>query len=358
MATFPANIRTFVPVVDQTDTVWAVHMNDVRDEVVAIQTVLGANPQGGATSPATVSKRVADLESGKSATSHTHGFDVAAHDVVARHTFGAGLGTPPTPTTLTVGSAGAVGTHANPARGDHDHPFPSAAVLANNIIPVGTIVMTAGTNAPTGWLMCDGTEVANATYPALGTLLGVAGASRYGAAAAGNVKLPNLISRFPMGAASAGAAVAAGGSANAALVSHSHAGSAVIDGTAPHTHGYDHGHTTGDAGSHAHNVGSADVGDTGSAVIGVSTGFVNSSQNRWVNYTNPDGANLVSFAQIRSVGNHNHGATNTLSGSVSGGASGTNATHGHGLTIVTEGVSATNANLPPYQTVNFMIKAH
>ena len=62
----------------------------------------------------------------------------------------------------------------------------------------GMLVMYAGTNAsiPAGWLLCDGSSVATATYPALFTALGYA----YGGAGA-NFNLPDLVAKFPKGSA-------------------------------------------------------------------------------------------------------------------------------------------------------------
>ena len=57
----------------------------------------------------------------------------AGHDVEARHTFGAALGTPVTPTALTPDIAGNAGTGNNPAREDHAHNVPAAVV--GNIAP-------------------------------------------------------------------------------------------------------------------------------------------------------------------------------------------------------------------------------
>jgi microcystin-dependent protein len=60
----------------------------------------------------------------------------------------------------------------------------------------GMIAVWAGTNGniPTGWLLCDGSSVATATYPDLFTALGYA----YGGAGA-NFNLPNLVDVFVRG---------------------------------------------------------------------------------------------------------------------------------------------------------------
>lgn len=64
--------------------------------------------------------------------------------------------------------------------------------------PVGTLNPYAGASAPEGWLLCDGSDVAKATYPRLNTLLG----TTYGTAtdATLNFKLPDMRGRVAVGA--------------------------------------------------------------------------------------------------------------------------------------------------------------
>ena len=47
-----------------------------------------------------------------------------------------------------------------------------AAILGHNL-PVGTIVLFAGSAAPSGWLLCDGSAVSRLTYAALFAIAGV-----------------------------------------------------------------------------------------------------------------------------------------------------------------------------------------
>jgi hypothetical protein len=54
----------------------------------------------------------------------------ARHDVTARHTFGAALGTPGTPAALTPDIAGSAGVGSVPARSDHVHNIPAAVPVA------------------------------------------------------------------------------------------------------------------------------------------------------------------------------------------------------------------------------------
>lgn len=58
-------------------------------------------------------------------------------------------------------------------------------------VPIGAIMMWMATAAPTNWLLCQGQTVLATDYPGLATVLGQTG---------GNVTLPALGGRFPIGA--------------------------------------------------------------------------------------------------------------------------------------------------------------
>ena len=86
----------------------------------------------------------------------------------------------------------------------------------------GMIAVWAGTNGniPTGWLLCDGSSVATATYPDLFTALGYA----YGGAGA-NFNLPDLVDVFVRGQSTQTAATGGTNSQSlsiANLASHTH----------------------------------------------------------------------------------------------------------------------------------------
>jgi microcystin-dependent protein len=78
----------------------------------------------------------------------------------------------------------------------------SKSVLFNHqaLMPIATILPFAGTTVPTGYLLCDGSEVLISTYSLLYSAIG------YTYKAAGNLKglgtfaLPDLRGRFPLGA--------------------------------------------------------------------------------------------------------------------------------------------------------------
>jgi len=109
---------------------------------------------------------------------------------------------------------------------------------AGFVVPTGTVTAFAGTAAPSGWLMCTTTPVSRATYA---TLFGVIGTT-YGAGDGSTTfNLPNMVSRYPVGAG--------GGYALGDLVgnsTHSHSTPAHTHTIPGHTHSIpDHEHALG-----------------------------------------------------------------------------------------------------------------
>jgi microcystin-dependent protein len=368
-AVYPANVRSFTTHTDLVETVFALHMNDAQDEITAIQNVLGANPQGAATGPATVGKRMVDLETGKASVTHDHTnrLDIPAHDVPVRHTFGASaaLGTPDLPAPIVVGAAGSAGAGDNPAKEDHSHPVPSALALGATFLPPGMIVAYGGTTAPAGWVLCDGASYTRGTtsadtyfnlFQAIGT--------GYGSGSGTTFNVPDLRNKFPMGRATPTTAVVAGGSRNATLVSHSHTVNLHSHGGGTGWQSADHAHGgTTDwmdrAASHDHDEYHdhyAKVADNNSAsdVQGWPAGNAH-GQLRSSNRAGYGGVwGLIGGNPMRTDSqniNHLHGFS----------TGGSNANHTHSIGGESpgtdlQGSSATDANLPPYQTVNFIIK--
>ena len=80
MATYPGSIVPFTTKVDNTDIVEASHVNDLQLEVIAIQTIVGVNPQNGTistsfadtdTSYADLNARLNNIEAGVIGDAHT-----------------------------------------------------------------------------------------------------------------------------------------------------------------------------------------------------------------------------------------------------------------------------------------------
>ena len=174
-----------------------------------------------------------------------------------------------------------------------DHVHPAAAIASP--IPTGIIVMWSGTttSVPSGWALCDGTN---------GT--------------------PNLFNKFIVGAGGTYTVNATGGSANSIVVSHTHSlGAATFAGNplAAHTHT-----VTG----HTHAVGS--------------TTAVSNYAGNGDNAIHPPGS-----------GTGNTGSNSALG--LSSVSAGTPAGTIGGATDTT-GASGTNANLPPYFALAYIMK--
>ena len=173
----------------------------------------------------------------------------------------------------------------------------ATTAFVRDIIPTGVITMWYGSIAsiPSGWYLCDGTN---------GT--------------------PDLRDRFIVGAGNSYAFAATGGSANATLVSHNHSASSSFTGSALGTHT----HAANDSG-HTHTLpGSVANGGYGPA--------------------NP-GAN---FSLFQTVTTNTGYAIVSITGASAGTPAGSVST-----SISTEGSSATNANLPPYYALAYIMKA-
>lgn len=77
----------------------------------------------------------------------------------------------------------------------------NAADMADDGVPIGSIVPFAGANAPTGWLLCQGQSLSRATYPRLFAVIGVT----YGTGGAStHFSLPDMRGRVPVARAVSG----------------------------------------------------------------------------------------------------------------------------------------------------------
>lgn len=171
------------------------------------------------------------------------------------------------------------------------------------VAPTGSLTMWAGAVAspPTGWLACNGANVSRSTYS---TLFGVIGTTWGAGDGSTTFGLPNLLNRFPVGAGDTYALAATGGSATAVVVSHTHTATSVVT---------DPGHTHTPVTSTS-KVTNGVNGSGGSYFGGGTEGIIGISLN-----SNTTGITVAT--------------TNS-----------------------TEGSSGTNANLPPYVAVGYIIK--
>lgn len=189
----------------------------------------------------------------------------------------------------------------------------------DSFTPIGTVLPFAGSSAPSGWLIADGSAVSRTTYAALFAVCG----TTYGA---GNgtttFNLPNLQNRVPVGS---GGSYSRGGTGGAATVTLS------TSQIPSHDHGA--------SGSHGHSAsGSADaVGDHSHSVANQTT------------------RSDISAAAGSTVASNGGGST--------GGAGG----HGHSVSVTVNstgdhthssvGSGGSHENMPPYVAMPYIIRA-
>lgn len=164
-------------------------------------------------------------------------------------------------------------------------------------VPTGGMLMWGTASAPTGYLLCNGSAVSRSTYAALFAVIGTAYGSGDGST---TFTLPDFRDRFPVGAGTTYAANSTGGSKDAIVVSHNHTATS-----------------------------SSVVTDNGHSHYGGGGNF-SGSYGGW--YANSDYQNIPTFSSTTGI----TVATTT--------------------TVASTGSSGTNANLPPYLGVYFIIK--
>jgi microcystin-dependent protein len=170
----------------------------------------------------------------------------------------------------------------------------TAFVLANGA-PTGSMMMWATGTAPSGWLLCEGDSISTSTYAALFAVIGYT----FGGSGA-SFLLPNYRNRFPVGAGDSYVVGGTGGSKDAITVSHTHT---LTDPG--------HVHTLQDTNSRG-------ITAPGGGVIGGSSNTPPAA---------PSNNNFIA-------------ALNAVTG----------------VTVDSAGSSGTNANLPPYLGIRFIIK--
>lgn len=174
-----------------------------------------------------------------------------------------------------------------------------------SVLPVGMVSPYAGTAAPSGWLICDGTAVSRDTYANLFTVIGTTYGSGNGTS---TFNVPDLRQRFPLGKAASGTGATLGGTG----------------GTISHTHAHSHGASVSitDAADHDHSF----SGTSGTPASG-NAAATGSGNNAGGGHTHSAGSFAVS----------------------SGGA------HGHSGSASTDEASGTSAT-PPFLALNYIIR--
>lgn len=85
-------------------------------------------------------------------------------------------------------------------------------------VPAGSLTSYVGAAAPSGWLLCDGSQVSQSTYSALYAIIGV---NKFGTDTGGNFFLPDLRGRVPVGKGTNGDVDVIGDNDGAALANRS-----------------------------------------------------------------------------------------------------------------------------------------
>jgi len=178
------------------------------------------------------------------------------------------------------------------AAGTNTTQLATTAFALANSAPTGGLIMWGTGTAPTGWLLCAGAAVSRTTYSALFAVIGTTFGVGDGTT---TFNLPNYTNRMPYGTTVG----TTGGSADSVVVSHTHTATVTDPG-------------------HFHNIAS---------------GTVNTRTNPYFNWVGTGGASI--------------GVDGAYTDSKTTGISVSNST---------AGVSGTNANLPPYLGINFIIK--
>ena len=178
--------------------------------------------------------------------------------------------------------------------------FVNASITANPGVLTGSLLMWPTASAPSGYLACDGTAVSRTTYASLFAVVSTTFGTGDGTT---TFNLPNYTNRMPYGTTLG----ATGGSADAIVVSHTHTATSTSTVTDP-----GHNHTPDGGGEF-----------------------------RCLNNSYPQGGGYTGS------GGSSPPTTSTATTGITVSTTTTNAS---------TGTSGTNANLPPYLGINFIIK--
>jgi microcystin-dependent protein len=222
---------------------------------------------------------------------------------------------------------------------------PATIVPASDVFPKGMITPFAGSAAPTGWLICDGSTFSAITYPQLAAVLG----NTYGTASGDNYFLPDLRGRTIAGRDSVVGTTAANRITSA--VSGVTATTLGATGGDERLHQHKHENTvsgTFASSGHTHTPGTfhAAIGATNSdpSRIGYVAGY---------NSGGPGNAtySIIASGLIIDTAPFNHYTP------VYGTSSGPSGTASPGISNVNNAETGTAQNLPPTIVLNYIIKA-
>jgi microcystin-dependent protein len=182
----------------------------------------------------------------------------------------------------------------------------------NTNTPVGMISIHAGSSAPTGWLLCDGTSYASASYTTLFSVIG----QTFGGSGS-NFQVPNLKGKVVVGIDSAQASFDTRGESGGAMT-HQHAASNSGTTSVAHNHAIDPPNTgSSGAGDHGHNLTAhshySDHSHYADHSHSVNPGPTSTSSSSHAHTTNANSSNASRATGTSSVslGSHTHGVNSS-----------------------------------------------
>lgn len=250
-----------------------------------------------------------------------------------------------------VGPQGVPGPPVSPGSIDY------ASLAAGQRWEPGDFKWSMQTADHAGWLKMDGRNNFARVGGAYSALFDVVGTSLGAGINSDTFGIGDVSKRVIMGQAASGVGSTLGetdGSEDTILKSHSHAVNShahggAVNGEAAHVHNMNHGHTADDNVTGGHNH---DSTSGATNVLGTGAGPYN---------VNGSGSNYVTFDVGHAIrtstdGNHDHDITVAdFAGNNGGGSSHAHVIPGEAPNTNAQGVSATDANLPPFLVMNGFI---
>jgi len=270
--------------------------------------------------------------------------------------------------------------------------------------PSGSIMAYAGSTAPTGWLLCDGTPYSQSAYSALFSVIGGNYNTSAGqvAPAVGMFRVPTLVGRMPVGRDAGQTEFdvlgEAGGAkthtlTSAEMPSHTHTQDSHNHTQNAHNHTQDghnhtqnshnhtqdsHSHSTVDAGSHSHGAATGTTGNhqhSGTVNQTSATSHTHVTNGTFASGLTGSGGSSSAFVNFTGDHSHTIGADGTHGHTING-ATATNQANtasNNATTATNQAATATNNGatavnqptgggaahpiLQPYLVLNYIIKA-
>lgn len=240
----------------------------------------------------------------------------------------------------------------------------------NTNTPAGMISIHAGATAPTGWLLCDGTSYASASYTTLFNVIGYT----FGGSGA-NFNVPNLKGKVVVGIDAAQTEFDTRGETGGSM-NHQHtvASSGAITSTNHDGHGHSvngHNHANSATASSSSNSstsidgGSHNHGDNFAASTGVATttGLAPTSGTPGGQTARNHTHAVTVSGSVSNDASHAHGASTstttntnvTITNNSAGASANTDGSHSH-TTTIPQHTSDSLSNLQPYMALNYIIK--